>query len=73
MGVLDRVGYVRGGYTGYNGSGPAPGVAPDIGLSASFGLQAGGQSASSDASVQATGILIIALAAIVFLAGKGFR
>jgi hypothetical protein len=72
MGVLDRLSYVRGGSTGYNGSGPAPGVSPDIGLSASFGVNSS-QGGSGDASIQATGILLIVLAAIVFVAARGMR
>lgn len=74
MGVLDRLSYIRGtsGSTGYGGSGSAPGVAPDIGISATFGASSA-NGGSTDASVQATGILLVVLAVVVFFAAKGLR
>jgi hypothetical protein len=73
MGVLDRISYIRGGYTGYNGSGPAPGQAPDIGVSATGAFGFSQDQATSDLNVQATGVLIIALAIVVFVAAKGLK
>jgi hypothetical protein len=69
MGVMDRVAYARGGYSG-GGSGPAPGVSSSVGLSASFGGDVGG---SGDVNVQATGVLLVILAVAVFFAAKGLR
>ena len=71
MAVLDRVGFIRATYpSNYAGSSQDQTMGNVPSVFGSVGLGGYGQSASAQGSVQATGLLILALLAVLVFAHK---